>query len=429
VQGLIWPPSINSQYSPMPEPMSDRVRALCVQYSGDYREAYQRLSSGGPENYYAQRHSIEQAGQLANEFAGYGVLCLYADERYDEQLPNGVRAASLGQPDRDRLAAEVLEFIARFEPTHLVMTTPMADVIGPAIGSGLDVLPILADTFFPPDGQPSVKRWLRRRKHELWCRRFGRLLSDRRVRWAGNHNINASRELVRLGADPARVVPWDWPAIVDPANYSAKKLNLARDHWELVFVGSLIASKGVEDAVQAAALLTNRGRNVQLTVIGDGEVEPLQVLAGGAKVAFRGRLPHSQVIAVTRSADVALVPSRHNYPEGVPMTIYEALAVRTPVICSDHPAFRGRVGAGAVMVPERNPTAIADGVERLLCSPAGYAALSEATEAGWQTLRSCPVGFYDLIRRWAARTREHDAWLAAHSLASGRYDRLMVPSG
>ncbi len=105
------------------------------------------------------------------------------------------------------------------------------------------------------------------------------------------------------------------------------------------------------------------------------------------------------------------------------MTIYESLAVRTPLVCSDHPAFRDRVGDGAsaVCVPERSPARLADAVEQVLTNPGLYRRMSEATADTWGKL-VCPVSYYDLIRRWVGGSPEDERYLATHSLASDRYD-------
>jgi len=104
----------------------------------------------------------------------------------------------------------------------------------------------------------------------------------------------------------------------------------------------------------------------------------------------------------------------------VPMTIYEALAVRTPLICSDHPAYAGRVGAGtaSIAVPERSPAAIADAADRLFADPDRYHLMSEATATTWKKL-GCPVSYYELIRRWATGSPEDEQWLAAHHFVCG----------
>jgi glycosyltransferase involved in cell wall biosynthesis len=185
--------------------------------------------------------------------------------------------------------------------------------------------------------------------------------------------------------------------------------------------------KGVGDAVGAVAALRRRGRPARLRVIGGGEAGPFrrQAAAEGAAdaVRFDGLLPHDEVVAAMRSADVVLVPSWHDYPEGAPFVIYESLAVRTPRVCSDHPTFRGLVGEGeaTLCVPQRSPAALADAVEKLLTDPGLYRRLSESSAGVWARL-VCPATYYEVIRRWVSARPEDDRWLAEHSLGSGRYD-------
>src|SRR2546430_10038779 len=63
------------------------------------------------------------------------------------------------------------------------------------------------------------------------------------------------------------------------------------------------------------------------------------------RVVFRGKISHDEVLSEMRAHDAVLVPSRREYPEGLPMTIYEAPCTRTPVAASDHPMFLKRIVA------------------------------------------------------------------------------------
>ena len=191
----------------------------------------------------------------------------------------------------------------------------------------------------------------------------------------------------------------------------------------MVFVGGVVESKGVGDAIAAVAELRRRGRHVELTVIGKGDasgfIRQAESLGVADCVRLEGQQPQTRVIDAMRSADLVLVPSRHEYSEGLPMVIYEALAVRTPLICSDHPAFRGRIGEGTATLtfPERRPDAFADAIERLLTDPTLYGEMSIATASVWEKMQ-CPVKYGDLIRRWVLDGAETDRWLAEHSLAT-----------
>jgi glycosyltransferase involved in cell wall biosynthesis len=400
---------------PRPRPAA---RVLLAQWAGDYREAYRRLAAGGDPTYYAQRYSVEAAGDLARAFDAYGVLCLTGGEPHDETLPNGVRSIALGAGDDPAAAVD------RFRPTHLVLTTPQTGLMDRAFARGVRLLPLFFDTFARPAGGWSPRRLARAARHAWFRRRLVRRLNDPRVRWVGNHNVPACRNLVAMGVDPAKVVPFDFPPAVRPDDHGPKDLARRPGGWELAFVGAVDEAKGVGDAVRAVGELRRRGRAVRLRVVGRGDLDRFRRLAAevgaAAAVEFLGPRPHREAVAAVRDADLALVPSRHEYPEGLPYTIYEALAVRTPVVCSDHPAFRDRVGRAAVCVPERSPAALADAVERLLTDPAGYRRASEATAAAWAGLQ-CPVEYYEFVRRWAAGDPADDRWLAAHALASGRY--------
>ena len=51
------------------------LRLTIIQYGGDYREAFDRLSSGGKQTYYAQRYSVNLVGALANRVEQVAVIC------------------------------------------------------------------------------------------------------------------------------------------------------------------------------------------------------------------------------------------------------------------------------------------------------------------------------------------------------------------
>ncbi len=404
------------------------TRVVLVQWAGDYRAAYRRLiERGEKETYYAQRHSVETAGELARAYDLYAVLCLTSDVVYNETMPNGVRALGAGiNPARPDFG-QAFRQLAALSPTHLVVTTPRPELIAWGTSRGITVIAQFADTFtLTTSGLSLVKKIVRSVKHSYRTRRLANVLNHQGVRVVGNHNLNASRDLVRIGVSAEKVVPWDWPPQVRPDTYDAKTLRTSGP-WQLVYVGSVEPSKGVGDAITAVATLNARGHDARLQVIGRGDLELFQQQAAREgvvdKVDISGGRSHDDVLTAMRDADVVLVPSWHAYPEGLPMTIYETMAVRTPLVCSDHPAFRSRVGDGvsAVVVPERTPTALADGVEHVMRDAARYAHMSEATADTWRGLL-CPVTFYELLRRAVSFTGDDAAFLRDHSIGSHRYD-------
>ncbi len=405
------------------ETKTKQIRLLVVQFSGDYREAYQRLSRGGEETYYAQRSSVDLLGEIGREIEQAGVLCCCSDEWYDEVVGNGVRAMGAmcrGDIDPQR----VIGMIKSFQPTHLILCTPNLAILNWALGQGLSVLPLLADSFLIDTSGLALPRKLYRTwRKRRYYRRLAEALNRPELRWVGNHNIPACHNLAGLGVRPEKILPYDWPPTNRPEMYRTKQIPENHAPWNLVFVGAVCESKGVGDAIDAVAELKRRGREAELTIIGKAEGLTFQRRAEALEVAdrvrFEGRQPQSRVIAAMRSADLVIVPSRHGYPEGLPLVIYEALAVRTPLVCSDHPAFRGRIGHGesSLVFPERNAVALADQVERIMSDPLLYAAMSEATAATWERLQ-CPLKYADLIRGWLFKSAESERWLAENTLAN-----------
>jgi glycosyltransferase involved in cell wall biosynthesis len=121
-------------------------------------------------------------------------------------------------------------------------------------------------------------------------------------------------------------------------------------------------------------------------------------------------------------ADLVLIPSRHEYPEGFPMTIYEALCSRTPMIASDHPMFQNFLihGVNAMIFPAMNSKALAEIIEKVLSDATLYNSLSLAAPEAWKQLQ-IPVKWADMIHRWLNHSAENQNGLFAHTLASKGY--------
>jgi glycosyltransferase involved in cell wall biosynthesis len=402
----------------------DRKRFLLIQY-GDYREGYYALASGGPTTYYAHRYSIDSIAELGKTAEEVGVICCSGNTRYDEVLPNHVRVMDAGVPPWMD-PRPLLRQVERFGPTHLILATPLMEVLEWALPRGVDILPRFADSFtLPTHGVSPARRVVRAVRHHFHHRKLARLLNDRRIRWVSNHNVPACEDLVRIGVNPQKVVPWDWPCAIRPDAFEVKSGPAPGAPWQLLFVGCVFETKGVGDVIDAVVELQGRGRDVQLRVVGPGEIDRFSRHAAergvAHRVAFEGQQPHDRVLQWMAATDLVVVPSRHSYPEGLPMVIYEAFCTRTPLICSDHPMFRKRVASTASRsVPECRPDAMATAVEQTLSDRELYRRMSQATQTAWERLQES-VRLDDLIRHWLGRTPEDDRWLAEHNLASGRY--------
>ena len=104
------------------------LRLTIVQYAGDFREAAERLSKGGPETYRAQQHTVEYVENLATEIGSVTTITGFTDQAYDVTLPSGAKAIGVGFVDHldgRRLA----ELTAQSRPDLLMVRGPIRPVI------------------------------------------------------------------------------------------------------------------------------------------------------------------------------------------------------------------------------------------------------------------------------------------------------------
>jgi glycogen(starch) synthase len=151
----------------------------------------------------------------------------------------------------------------------------------------------------------------------------------------------------------------------------------------VVFLGRLVASKGVGTLIEAVARLRTPG--VQVVLVGDGpargEVEAaVRRLGLDDRVHVTGFVPHHRTPAVLAAADLLVLPSVY---EELGTVLVEALQVGLPAVAS-------RVGG----IPE----VVADGRNGLLVPPGDAPALAAAIDA--------VLGDPALAARLAAGARE-----------------------
>lgn len=137
-------------------------------------------------------------------------------------------------------------------------------------------------------------------------------------------------------------------------------------------VGRLDPSKGFDDLLRAAAIVRDRGLDLDVTLVGDGEqANALRRLASSLQIAdrvhFRGWLTHDAVPTAMRESTMLVHPSR-GLGDAVPTVIKEAMALGTPVIGSTAVGIPELLDDGrcGLLVPEHNPERLADAIARLL---------------------------------------------------------------
>jgi len=148
---------------------------------------------------------------------------------------------------------------------------------------------------------------------------------------------------------------------------------VARGALRIGFVGRLVREKGVYDLLQGFAAAPAR---CSLDIVGDGpERDGLEALVRSLELAgrvrFHGSVEHIKVGAIWQELDVLVLPSRSTtrWIEQFGHVLIEAMAHGVVVVGSDSGAIPEVIGDAGVVVPERNPGAIAAALEKLAANP------------------------------------------------------------
>lgn len=166
----------------------------------------------------------------------------------------------------------------------------------------------------------------------------------------------------------------------DPAEVGGIRRRFRRPAGPLlVFVGRLVEEKGVEDVVRAVAHLAPRRPDTTAVLVGDGQdrlaVERLVARLGVSdRVTLVGWVDSAAVPGWLAAADIVLAPSRigpDGWMEAQGLSIVEALAASRPVVASDVGGIPDTVtdGETGLLVPQRDPAALAAAVDRLCDDP------------------------------------------------------------
>ncbi len=144
----------------------------------------------------------------------------------------------------------------------------------------------------------------------------------------------------------------------------------------VTMVSRLLRDKGVREFVEAAALVRARRGDIVFTLVGAPDegnptfvpLADLRSWAGEGVIEWWGH--RDDVARVLARSHVAVLPTY--YGEGIPMTLLEAAACGRPIIATDVPGCREvvRHGKNGLLVPARDPRALADAIAGLAHDPA-----------------------------------------------------------
>jgi len=194
-----------------------------------------------------------------------------------------------------------------------------------------------------------------------------------------------SEGALQLGAPAAstHLIPWG----ADPQVFAGERdvaglrqrLQLAPDAQVILTIGRLVAKKGCEYLVRAMPAILRAVPSARLVIVGDGperpHLEKVAVDVGARQsVVFTGMVSWDMVPAYLQLAEVFVVPSTHDEAgnvDGLPTTILEAMAAGKSIVASRVAGIPlvVRDGETGILVDERQPAQLAEGVIRLLTQP------------------------------------------------------------
>jgi glycosyltransferase involved in cell wall biosynthesis len=194
-----------------------------------------------------------------------------------------------------------------------------------------------------------------------WLRgmRFGRVVAVSR---------STAESLQRYGIRPEAIIPPGCDLPRPPSRFGPA------ENPSIVFIGRLVRTKRVEDAIQAFSRIRSAIPMAHLHVIGTGYLQAKLESAASPGVTIHGYLSEGAKNAVLANADVLLFPATR---EGWGIVVIEAAAHGVPTVAYDVPGVRDAVEAGVSGELTRcDPAALADAAIRLLRDGDRWRALS-----------------------------------------------------
>lgn len=156
------------------------------------------------------------------------------------------------------------------------------------------------------------------------------------------------------------------PMGVDLENCFRPTTNELGSRCQIISVGRLVETKGVEYLIRALPELVQRFPRSSVLIVGDGpDKTRLQGIAKKLGVLdhceFAGKISHNELPNLYRSSSVFVAPFLQ---EGLGLVCIEALGCGCPVVASDIPALADIIehSENIHLVPVRNSGAIADAI-------------------------------------------------------------------
>jgi len=197
-----------------------------------------------------------------------------------------------------------------------------------------------------------------------------------------------AREKVLLVPNGTEVDP-DGAAAVDGGLLA--RLPIEEGEAVVAAVGRMVDKKGFRYLLEAIPRVLEAHPKARFVLGGGGDLLPeleaqAKRLGLGDRLLFPGMLAHPEVLELVARADIFVMPSVRDASgnvDGLPIVVLEAMAAGTPVVASDLAGMPLAVDheKTGLLVPEKEPGALATALGALLADPARARHLGEASRA------------------------------------------------
>ncbi len=147
---------------------------------------------------------------------------------------------------------------------------------------------------------------------------------------------------------------------------------------EIVFLGWIIKTKGVEELIKAWNAVGREYSDYLLNIIGPGNDEYIKSLKQKCtvpNVCFSGELAHEKAINLISQCCIFILPS---YTEGFPNAVLEAMALGRPIIACDVGAIPDMLsGDCGITIKSKSSKEIENALKTMLESPEKAAIFGE----------------------------------------------------
>ncbi|HMC62109.1 MAG TPA: glycosyltransferase family 4 protein [Candidatus Solibacter sp.] len=166
----------------------------------------------------------------------------------------------------------------------------------------------------------------------------------------------------------------------------------AGEALHILSVGRLVEKKGFDCLVRACGILRDRGYRFTCRIVGGEDVYASAIraliaeLQLGDIVAIQNSVTQEELKGIYAQSTVFALPCQvieNGDRDGIPNVLAEAMAMELPVVSTDISGIPEIVhhGVNGLLVPERDPNAMADAIETILRNPEYARRLGAAARA------------------------------------------------